>query len=292
MEDVFRFGDEFGPAKIIHITLSDMLVRSWCGDYQVLQAVDVPMAADSSVAVPELTRLCREIVGNDRNKKAAIDARFGEIKKRHDDLRGKWSADARAKSGQQTISTAFLAYELGEAIKKEDWVLVNGSANGWARRLWEFSKPRQHLGTSGGAGLGYGMGASIGAALAMKGSGKLCVNIQADGDLLMTSSALWTAAKHKIPMLIVMHNNQSFYNSEEHGIEIAKFRKRPVETAGIGTHVSEPVVDYATVARGFGVHGEGPIEKPSDVRPAIERALKFVKEKKLPALVDIISEAR
>jgi acetolactate synthase-1/2/3 large subunit len=281
-----------GPAKIIHVTLADMLVRSWCGDYQVLQAVDVPIAADSSIVVPELTRLCREMLGSDRNKKTAIDARFGEIKKRHEDLRSKWLTDARAKASQKTVSTAFLAYELGEAIKKEDWILVNGSANGWARRLWDFTKPRQHLGTSGGAGLGYGMSASIGAALAMKGSGKLCVNIQADGDLLMTSSALWTAAKHKIPMLIVMHNNQSFYNSEEHGIEIAKFRKRPVENAGIGTHVSEPLVDYATVARGFGVHAEGLIEKPSEVRPAIERALKFVKEKNLPALVDVVSEPR
>jgi acetolactate synthase-1/2/3 large subunit len=108
----------------------------------------------------------------------------------------------------------------------------------------------------------------------------------------MTSSALWTAAKHKIPLLIVMHNNQSFYNSEEHGIQIAKFRKRPVENAGIGTHVSDPPVDFAQVARGFGVHAEGPIAKSSEVGPAIARALKVVQEKKLPALVDVISEPR
>ena len=81
-------------------------------------------------------------------------------------------------------------------------------------------------------------------------------------------------------------------NSKDHGIEIAKFRKRPVENAGIGTHVSEPLVDYATVARGFGVHREGPIDKPSEIRPAIERALKFVKEKNLPALVDAVAEPR
>ena len=136
------------------------------------------------------------------------------------------------------------------------------------------------------------MSASIGAALAYMGSGKLCVDIQADGDLLMTSSSLWTAAKHRIPLLIVMHNNQSYYNSEEHGIEVAKFRNRPVENAGIGTHVSEPVVDFAQVAKGFGVHAEGPIERSADLRPALERALKFVKEKKLPALVDVVTQAR
>jgi thiamine pyrophosphate-dependent acetolactate synthase large subunit-like protein len=264
-----------------------MLVRSWCSDYQVLQAIDVPISADSSVAVPELTRLCRELLGN----KKPSSERANEIKKRHDDLRAKWQSEARAANGK-TVSTAFLANEIGEAIKKQDWVLVNGSANGWARKLWDFTKPRQHLGTSGGAGLGYGMGAAIGAALALKDSGTLAVDIQADGDFLMTSSALWTAAKHKIPLLIVMHNNQSFYNSEEHGIQIAKFRKRPVENAGIGTHVDDPPVDFAQVARGFGVHAEGPISKPSEVRPAIERALRIVQEKRLPALVDVISEPR
>ncbi len=282
-----------GPStKLIHISMNDMLVRSWAGDCQVLQALDVPISADTSVAVPELIRLCRELMGSDGKRKAAMEARLKEFGDKHKSRRAKWLADAQAKASQKEISTAFLAYELGEVIKKEDWVLVNGSSNGWARRLWDWSKPSQYLGTSGGAGVGYGMSAAIGAALAHMGSGKLCVDIQADGDLLMTSSALWTAAKHKIPLLVVMHNNQSFYNSEEHGIEVAKFRKRPVENAGIGTHVSEPVVDFAQVARGFGVHAEGPIARPSEVQPAIERALKVVKEKKLPALVDVVCEPR
>ncbi len=278
--------------KLIHISMNDMLVRSWVADYQVLQPVDVPIAADTSIALPELIKLCRQIMGNGGKHKAAIEARFNEIKKRHDNLRSKWREEARAKGDAKEISTAFLAHELGEVIKKEDWVLVNGSSNGWARRLWDFAKPGQYLGTSGGAGVGYGMSAAIGGALAHLGSGKLCVDVQADGDLLMTSSALWTAAKHKIPLLIVMHNNQSFYNSEEHGIEVAKFRNRPVENAGIGTHVSEPVVDFAKVAQGFGVHAEGAIQRTGDIRPAIERAMKYVREKKLPALVDIVSEPR
>ncbi len=108
----------------------------------------------------------------------------------------------------------------------------------------------------------------------------------------MTSSSLWTAAKHRIPLLIVMHNNQSFYNSEEHGIEVAKFRNRPVENAGIGTHVDDPAVDYAKMAQSFGVSAEGPVHPPADVRPALERGLQYVKEKKLPYLVDAIVEPR
>jgi benzoylformate decarboxylase/acetolactate synthase-1/2/3 large subunit len=158
--------------------------------------------------------------------------------------------------------------------------------------LWDFSKPNQYLGASGGAGVGYGSGAAIGAALALKGTGKLAVDIQSDGDLLMTSSSLWTAAKHRIPLLIVMHNNQSFYNSEEHGIEVAKFRNRPVENAGIGTHVDDPAVDYAKLAQSFGVNAEGAVRNPADLRTALERGLKFIKEKNLPYLVDVIAEPR
>ena len=212
--------------KIASISMNDMLVHSWANDFQALQAIDIPMCADTSVALPELTRLCRELIGNDSAKKATIEARQKELAEKHKSRRAKWLADAQAKGSQKDISTAWLALEIGEAIKREDWVCVNGTSNGWTRRLWDFSKPNQSLGGSGGAGLGYGPGASIGAALALKGSGKLAVAIQSDGDMLMTSSALWTAAKHRIPLLMVMHNNQSYYNSEEHGIEVAKFRKR------------------------------------------------------------------
>jgi len=278
--------------KVIHISLNEMLAHSWSTDYQALQATDVPICADTSLALPELTKLCREMMGSDGKKRAQVEARLSETKSIHDRLRSKWMEEARVTTTQKDISTACLAYGLWEVIKNEDWVLVNGNSNGWARRLWDWTKPNQYLGRSGGAGLGYGMGASIGAALAHLGSGKICVDIQADGDLLMTSSALWTAAKHKIPLLIVMHNNQSFYNSEEHGVQIAKFRKRPMETAGIGTHVDGPPVSFSKMAESYGVYGEGPIRRPEELIPALQRALKVVKEKQLPALVDVISESR
>jgi thiamine pyrophosphate-dependent acetolactate synthase large subunit-like protein len=278
--------------KIASISMNDMLVHSWANDFQALQAIDNPMCADTSVALPELTRLCRELLGNDGGKRSAIEARSKELADKHSARRAKWMSDARAKGSQKEISTAWLALEVGEAIKRENWVCVNGTSNGWTRRLWDFSQPNQSLGGSGGAGLGYGPGASIGAALALKGSGKLAVAIQSDGDMLMTSSALWTAAKHRIPLLMVMHNNQSYYNSEEHGIEVAKFRKRPVENAPIGTHVDDPEIDFAGMAKSFGVNGEGAIRNPADLRPAIERGVKYVKEKQLPYLVDVIAEPR
>ena len=278
--------------RIASISMNDMLVHSWANDFQALQAIDVPMCGDTSVAVPELTRLCRELIAKDSAKKATIETRQKELSEKHKNRRAKWLSDAQAKGSQKDISTAWLALEIGEAIKREDWVCVNGTSNGWTRRLWDLSKPNQSLGGSGGAGLGYGPGAAIGAALALKGSGKLAVAIQSDGDMLMTSSAIWTAAKHRIPLLMVMHNNQSYFNSEEHGMEVAKFRKRDVGNAGIGTHVDDPAIDFAMMAKSFGVNSEGPVRNPADLRPAIERGVKYVKEKQLPYLVDVIAEPR
>jgi thiamine pyrophosphate-dependent acetolactate synthase large subunit-like protein len=179
-----------------------------------------------------------------------------------------------------------------EVIKDRDWRLVNGTLNGWARRLWEWTQPRQYLGGSGGAGVGYAIGASLGAALADKGSGRLCVDLQSDGDLLACSSALWTAAHHQIPLLIVMHNNRSLYNSEEHAEEVARLRGRPVANKGIGTRLDEPPVDFATVARGFGIYAEGPVEDAHTLRPALERALKVVVEEGRAALVDVVAQPR
>jgi acetolactate synthase I/II/III large subunit len=116
--------------------------------------------------------------------------------------------------------------------------------------------------------------------------------LQPDGDLLACSSALWTAAHHQIPLLMVMHNNRSLYNSEEHAAEVARIRGRPVANKGIGTQLGNPPVDFATVARGFGVYAEGPVEDARALRPTLERALKVVTEEGRAALIDVVAQPR
>ena len=182
--------------------------------------------------------------------------------------------------------------EVWEVIKHEDWVLVNNAVGAWTRRLWDWERPGCTLGSSGGAGLGYGMGAALGGALAHRHSGKVCVNLQADGDLLYTPSALWTAAHHHLPLLVVMFNNRSYYNSEEHALEFARVRERPLANAGIGTRLDDPPVNFAQMAQAYGLYGEGPIVTPDAIRPALERALRVVKDEGRLALVDIVMQPR
>ena len=115
-----------------------------------------------------------------------------------------------------------LALEIWDVIKDEDWVLAANTLKTWVRKLWDFDKPYRHPGQD--LGTGTQIGISLGVALANKGSGRLVVDIQPDGDLMFDAGALWFAAKHEIPVLIVMYNNRAYYNDWEHQIRMARLR--------------------------------------------------------------------
>jgi acetolactate synthase-1/2/3 large subunit len=279
-------------ARIIHISLADFATRSWASDYQRLHRVDLPMAADTSVAIPQLLAACRDLMGRASSHPERHAERFARLKAVHEAQRRRWRDRARELEGQTPLAPATVAATLWDVVKDRDWRLAAGTLSGWARRLWEWTEPRHYLGGSGGAGVGYAAGAALGAALADKGSGRLCIDLQSDGDLLACTSALWTAAHHQIPLLMVMHNNRSLYNSEEHAEEVARIRGRPIANKGVGTRLDEPPVDFATVARGFGIYAEGPVEDVRALRPALERALKVVAEEGRAALVDVVAQPR
>ena len=147
------------------------------------------------------------------------------------------------------------------------------------------------IGGQGAGGIGYGAPAAVGAALANKKYGRLSINIQTDGDLNYAPGVLWTAAHHKIPLLSVMHNNRAYHQEVMHIQRMAVRHERGVDTATIGTTITEPNIDYAGLARSLGVHAEGPITDPKDLGSALRRAIEVVKRGE-PALVDVVSQPR
>jgi len=278
--------------KVIHISLSDLAVRAWSQDYGRLQPVDLAIAADTTVALPALAALCRPFVeagGEREGRRRERRARLEGVRR---GLRDRWRSAAERARDARPVSFPRLATDLWDVVKDEDWVLVNRTLRGWTRRLWDWTHPSQYAGALMGGGVGYGVGHAMGAALAHRGTGKLCIDIQPDGDCLYTPSALWTAAHHRIPLLIVMFNNRSYYNDEDHQVLMAKARGRPVENAHVGLRLDDPPIDFAGMARAFGIHAEGPIEDPAELHPALARAVRHVQRERRPALVDVITEAR
>jgi acetolactate synthase-1/2/3 large subunit len=277
--------------KLISITAVDLFTKSNFQDFQRYPEVDVAMAADAEATLPSLTEACRKLVTAER--RSAFAERRTRLEQAH--LRGREQARAEAAHAWEAspISTARLCAELWAQIRTEDWALVSESGNtsGWMYRLWDFTKHYQHLGGSGGAGVGYGASAAVGGALANRRHGRLSVNIQGDGDMLYAPGVLWTAAHHKIPLLTVMHNNRGYHQEVMHIQRMANRHQRGITRWGIGTTIDTPNVDFARVAQGMGVYAEGPIERPGDLAPALRRALAVVKKGE-PALVDVVTQPR
>ena len=136
--------------------------------------------------------------------------------------------------------------------------------------MWNFDKHYQYIGGAGGAGVGYGAPAAVGAALANRKHGRLSVSIQNDGDLMYAPAVLWTAAHHKIPLLSVMHNNRAYHQELMHVQRMANRHNRGIDRAVIGTTLEDPNIDYSKIAQGLGVHAEGPITDPKDLGPALQ----------------------
>ena len=129
----------------------------------------------------------------------------------------------------------------------------------WNGECWHFRHPLDYLGSDGGGGVGGGPGISVGAALALKDSGRLPVAVCGDGDFLMGVTAIWTAVHYRIPMLFVVANNRSFYNDELHQERVARMRNRPVENKWIGQRMADPDIDLAGMARAQGAQAFGPV---------------------------------
>ncbi len=275
--------------KWMEVGFHETGIGSWSLDYGRYLPKTLSALGDPRLAMPQMTAIAERLIATDPALPGKIAARKKAISDRHNMIFSKWAEDARADWGASPLTTAQLAHEVYEVMKDEDWVLASGTLRQWTRKLWDFDKPYRHPGK--GLGTSTQIGMSLGVALAHKNSDKVVVTFQPDGDLMYDAGALWTAAKHQIPLLIVMFNNRAYYNDWHHQIRMARSRGTDEGKAHIGMDIFDPEPDFATIAKGMGMWAEGPIERPEDVGPAVARALEIVKSGK-PALVDVITRHR
>ena len=276
-------------AKWVDIGFGDLGLSSWSLDYQRLHHAELRILADTTIAIPALTRLLKTRIAEDATLDERIRTRAAQTADKSERRRQKWAAEAKEDWEATPIALPRLASEVWEAIKNEDWVLTAGTLEEWTRKLWNFDRPYRHAGRSLGTATQFGI--SIGVALAHRDQKRLVVDMQPDGDLMFDAGALWTVAKHRIPMLVVMYNNRAYYNDWEHQIRMAMVRGTPVERAYIGMDLDDPAPDFAGMARSMGWYAEGPFESPDGLPAALKRAISKVKEGQ-PALLDTVTQKR
>ncbi len=276
--------------RTVSIGVRDLYTKANYQEFQRYADVDLAIAADGEATLPALAEQVKRLV--DPGRKSAYEARGKKFAAARYAMLEQTKSDATIGWDASPVTTGRLCAELWDQIKHEDWSLVgNGIRMLWPHKLWNFDKTHRWNGVSGGAGVGYNAPASLGAALANKKHGRLTVTINGDGDLMFVPSTLWTAAHHRIPILYIVHNNRAYHQEYMYVQAMANRHGRGIENAHVGTVITDPNVDYATVAKGFGVYGEGPISDPKDLAPALKRAIAVVKRGE-PALLDVVTEPR
>ena len=276
-------------AKLISISTNELYIKSNYGDQYRFAEIDMPITGDAEATLPSLTEEVKKLITGDRQR--VFQERGAKIAAANRQALERAREEAAYAWDANPISTARLSMELWNQIKNEDWSLVTGWVN-WPLRLWDMNKHYQYIGRSGGEAIGYHLPASIGAALANRKYGRLTVAIQPDGDFMVANGVLWTAAHHKIPILIVMQNNRAYHQDFMDAQRIALVRNRgALETMGIGTEITSPNIDFAKLAQSLGVAAEGPISNPNDLGAAIRRGIQVVKRGE-PYLIDAVTQAR
>ncbi len=259
-------GAEQPAAKVILASLDHTIHNGWSMDYQILPPTDLHLPVEPDLAVAAILPLLQP---------RAPGWQGYTLKPNALPTLGKG----------ETIDPSDVAAALREAVGSRDVCLIR-TPLAWAAGYWEAAHPLDLLGGDGGGGIGGGPGMAVGAALALRGGGRLPIAVLGDGDCLMGVTALWTAVHYRIPLLVVVSNNNSFFNDELHQDRMARQRSRPVANRWIGQRISDPEPDIAMLARGQGAGGWGPIRRPEELPRALRAAIDHVDAGGV-ALVDV-----
>jgi thiamine pyrophosphate-dependent acetolactate synthase large subunit-like protein len=259
--------------KIVQVSVDQYVHNGWSMDHQGLPPVDAYLLADPDAAVPALL--------------AAVKALRPVAPPLTEPGTRLGPPPLSALDEASVIQVPHIATALHAVLGDAPTTMIRLPLS-WADGLWEFRHPLDYLGTDGGGGVGSGPGMSVGAALALRdsGSSRLPVALLGDGDFLMGVTALWTAVRNSVPLLVVVVNNRSFFNDELHQERVALQRGRAPENRWIGQAIRDPDIDLATMARGQGATGIGPVEDPKALVAALREAVAAVRAGKV-CVVDV-----
>jgi acetolactate synthase-1/2/3 large subunit len=277
--------------KTISISAEHLFQGSNIHDFGRYAEIDLMIGADAEATLPSLVDEVRRLTTS--NRKRVFEERGRAIAAAHRDARVRAIEDARFGWNDSPVSVPRLIAELGDQIKDDDWAIVSGHqfTGDWQRWLLNFDRHYRYNGDCGGFGIGYDTPASVGGALAHMKQGRLSIGIVGDGDLNYAPGVLWTAAHHRIPLLLIVHNNRAYHAEMMIVQRLCGARGRGTDRVHIGTTLDNPHINHAQLAKSYGVYSEGPIESPNDLAGAYRRALERVRKGE-PALVDVVSQPR
>ena len=237
--------------------------------------VDVGIIADAKSALRSLVEIYPKFAAAADGKAERLEC----IRKAKEQVNAE--LESRVKQGWDStpINAARLARTMDRLIEK-DALIVNESPTSKDILManFQFSPGRSYFSNSSGGFLGWGLGAAIGAKLASPK--RRVVACLGDGSCMFGIQGLWTLAKYRVPLVVIVFNNRAYmavknqFRGSEERIRIA---------AEMGAEITGPDINFARLADTFGIFGQR-VEQPDAIEPALKRAL----EQNGPALVDVL----
>ncbi len=243
--------------------------------------VDLPIVADIRLATIDLIDAVKSLATKDRLKQIADERAAGA--RAYSSEQAKLIAKIGADHANGTaIRMERLGVELEQWLDK-DAIYVCDVDSG--KRMDPFMSfggdDKRYIGTGPNI-LGWGMAAGLGVKLA--NPDKQVLSVVGDGSFLFSGpQPLWSLSRYEAPITSIVLNNKS-YNNERNRIWMGggtQFR----EGRDLTCYNGSPDVDFAGVAKAFGVGGER-VEDASQIRDALARARKINQDGK-PYLLDV-----
>ena len=250
---------------VIHCSVDSIRTNGWSMDHQALAAVDIPIFAEPDQFVAQM------LDEMEVKKTPAVKSRPEMKSLTH------WNAGTGKSSANPQSADVVVGH--GDDVReftKNRSVTFARLPIGWPGEAYEFDGPLSFMGNDGGGAVGTGPGHTIGAALALKDTGRLTIGVLGDGDYLMGVNALWTASRMEIPVMIVVADNRSYYNDEMHQERVAQARNRPVQNRWIGQRIDDPRVDLVAMARAQGFESEDPVSTTEALANALKKGAEVV----------------
>jgi len=192
-----------------------------------------------------------------------------------------WQAQAPVYGGEKPRLDLWQVVQMLQATLPADAIVTNGAGNfsAWAHRYWRYAGLRTQLAPTSGS-MGYGVPAGIAAKLLAPE--RTVVTFAGDGDFLMTAQELATAALYQAGVLILIFNNGMYGTIRMH-----QERHHPARV--IGTELLNPRFDQ--LAQSYGGFG-AVVESSAQFGPALHAALSFIQSRKLPAVIELRTDAQ
>jgi len=252
--------EEFAPrAKIVHIDIDPTSISK-----NII--VDYPVVGDVKNVLAKMLKLA------EKNKKYWKTGRKDWLSQID-----QWKKTYPLEYTQEDVIKPQYVVESIYTVTKGDAIIATevGQNQMWAAQFFNFNNPRTLL-TSGGLGtMGYGFPAAIGAQVAFPD--RLVFDIAGDGSIQMNIQEIATAIQHKLPVKVAILNN-GYLGMVRQWQELF-YEERYSHTR------MELAPDFVKLAEAYGAVGMR-IEKPGDVVPAIEEAIKIDRMVMMDFIVD------